>query len=384
MQYIFWSIVFIFLWMYILYPLFLIGLSKIKKNRQVKEDIIENDNDLPRVSMIICAHNEEKVIEDKIRNLLKSDYPKDKLEIIIASDNSTDNTNEIVKRYSNKGIILYEAQERKGRANVQNEAFKTSKGDIIAFSDANSMWDEKALRILVSNFKNKSVAYVTGKLVYVNDVENVTSYSESLYWKFDLLLRKLESKIHSITAGNGAIYAVKREYFREIDILYSHDFEFPNLMVSLGKRSIFDERAKVFEKAGENTNDEFNRKVRMFSRAWHKIINHFNIFSPFKMGLTYSLFMISHRLFRYASGLLHFILLVMNIFLAKQNIYLMLLVPHLFIYLLAIVGHVTNSKRKIVYIPYYYFVFQYATFLGFFKAITGNVKPFWQKAESTR
>lgn len=343
-----------------------------------------SEHKYPKVSFIISAYNEEKVIEKKLANTLQLDYPKEKLEIIVASDHSNDRTHEIVRQFKSDGVRLFVATKRRGKTNVQNEVVRIATGEILVFSDANAMWDQNAIIRLVAAFNDPKIGYVAGRLEYINSDSNVTSYSESLYWKYDLLLRTFESQIYSITAGNGAIYAVRKEDYEFVDPMYTHDLEFPHLMVEKGKRAIYDDNALAFEKAGETLNDEFKRKVRMFGRNWQRMLTNLNMFNPLKVGLLYSIFMISHKLLRYFLPFLHIALMIANIMLISQRHYLVLLIFHILFYVFALIGFVTRTHSKLFYIPLYYVTFQYTELLGFIRFITGGNKAYWEKAESTR
>lgn len=382
-HYIFYTSLFLLIWSYILYPIFLKLLIFIKFRRKTA---FEFNFELPSVSLIIVAHNEEKVIKRTLQNVLKLNYPKNKLSIIVASDYSTDETNNIVNSFKSCGVKLYVTKERKGRANAHNEACKTVSTDIIAFSDANSIWHEDALMYLVDNFRDKKVGFVTGRLIYTNTKGNNTSSSEGIYWNYELMLRNLESNLKSITAGNGAIYAIRKSIYEPINILYSHDFEFPSMVVSKGFNAIYDSRAIAEEKAGETANDEFKRKKRMFGRAWHKIIRNFWIFNPVKVGVLYSIFMLSHRLLRYSTGLLQIVIFVSNVAILviypKNIFFSLLLMLQIVFYFLSLIGKYFNSK--LTFICYYFNLFQLSTLIGFYKAITNQVQPFWQSPQSTR
>lgn len=377
----FTTILFLLFWSYFIYPVFLKFLYYIG----IRRNVFFIDNfELPSVTLVIVAHNEENVIKERLENALKLNYPTSKLQIIVASDFSTDKTNEIVKSYSSEGVFLYKTKERKGKANAHNEVCEIINSEIIAFSDANSLWETDALHNLVLNFKDQNVGYVTGKLEYVNTNENGTSNSEGLYWRYELWLRRLESDVLSITAGNGAIYAIRREVYEPINILYNHDFEFPSLVKKKGLYSIYDNTAIAKEKAGETSDDEYKRKVRMLGRTWHKIINDFSIFNPFKVGLLYSLFMFSHRLIRYSTGLLQLIIFITNFFILEMGtIFQVFIVLQTFFYLFSILG-AYYKRNRIIYFMYYFNLFQFATLVGFTKALLNNVKPFWESPQTTR
>ena len=375
------SIIVLGLWTYCFYPLFLYFVSVFYKN---KHDVSASYN--PKVSIVVVAHNEEKVIENTIKSCLKQNYPKDKFEVVIASDHSTDRTNEIAQLYSDKGVRLVKTQERKGRANAHNEACSTISSEVIAFCDANTIWEENTLSELVLSLSDSRVGFVTGQLAYVNVEDNRVSNSEGVYWKYELLLRKLESSVSSITAGNGAVYAIKKECYESIDPLYSHDIVLPSMVVKKGMKSIYNERAMAYEYAGETTEDEYARKVRMFGRAWHFILRNSQVFNPFNVGLLYSICMVSHRFLRYCSGLLQFAFFVVStsLFLFDYSVIsAALFFAQCLFYILIFISK--NGKLgRVMYTLFYLNIFHLATLVGFYNAITNKVKPFWLSPQSTR
>lgn len=383
MKILFWSFVFLIVYTMIGYPVLLKVLDKILPHKKINI----NTNYSPTVTVIVPAHNESKVIENKILNLLNLNFDDKKLDIIIASDNSTDNTNEIVRsyelRYPDK-VSLYVVKERKGKTNAQDESVKQAKGEIIVFTDANSMLDCNSVNQLVSSLSDDNVGYVTGKLVYTNSQENMTSESESSYWEIDLSMRKIESDLSSITAGNGSIYAVRRKDYIEINPIYSHDSIFPPKFVISGKRAIYNEKAVAFEKAGESDGDEFQRKVRMARTII--MINFIDVskYNIFKHGL-FTLFYFSHRSLRNNLYLMHLIAFLLNLFLAastKSIIFILLFLIQLTIYLISFLG--CQSENRYIKFVSYYVMTIFAQLIGAVKEISGKSKPFWEKAESTR
>jgi len=299
------------------YPILLELLNKFIHKKQVKFD----DSYRPSVSIIVPAHNEESVIEKKILNLLSLDYEANKLEIIVASDNSTDTTNEIVNQYVARFpeiVKLHVVKERKGKTNAQDEAVEVAQGEIIVFTDANSMLEKNSVTELVLSLSNSEIGYVAGKLVYTNNSVNSTSESESTYWDLDLRMRKIESDLASITAGNGSIYAVRKKEYMKINPIYSHDSIFPPKFVNLGKKAFYNEKAIAFEKAGETDNDEFNRKIRMSRKIIMINFIDLNKYNFFDHGL-FTLFYISHRTLRNNLYLMHVIVFITNLFLAIDS-----------------------------------------------------------------
>lgn len=363
-------------------PISLLLINKFFK----KDKLIIDKNYIPKVSIIIPAHNEEKVIKTKLENLCSLNYPKSKYEIIIASDNSTDNTNNIVSSFINKlrdiDMRLYKVNERKGKTNAQNEAVKISRGEIIIFSDANSILDKEALRELVSYFNNKDISYVAGRLVYINEFSSDSSQAENSYWNYDLMMRECESNISSITAGNGAIYAVRKEDYIDIDPIYCHDSMFPIKFATMGKKSKYSKKALAFEKAGETVEDEFKRKVRMARKNLAMCYSDMKKYNPFKCGW-FSYFYFSHRYLRNSLWIFHTLIFISNLFLINSSkFYLLVFIGQVVFYLLAIWGVKLNNK--IIYLFYYYSITILAQARGAINELSGKSKPFWEKAESTR
>jgi cellulose synthase/poly-beta-1,6-N-acetylglucosamine synthase-like glycosyltransferase len=378
-------LVFLILWCYFLYPVYLVVLNKFKVNRNEPID----ENYAPSVSIVIVAHNEEKVIEKTILSCLKQNYCRAQLEIVVASDHSTDATIEIAKKYKDSGVRIVQTKDRKGRANAHNEACETITSDVIAFCDANTIWEEDTVENLVTSLAYSNVGYVSGKLSYINPDDNHVSHSEGLYWRYELMLRKLESSSSSITAGNGAVYAIKRNCYEAIDPLYSHDIVLPSMVVKKGLRSVYNPDALAYERAGETTSDEYARKVRMFGRAWHFMYKNMDVFNPFKVGISYSIFMISHRFLRYSAGLLQAMILFLSILIlllgydGSSVIFNIFMLAQVLFYVLVLLGKtmILGSKG---YQLYYFNLFHLATLVGLFNALTNKIKPFWLSPQSTR
>lgn len=382
LQILFWMAAFIIAWANVGYPLTIILIGKIinKKNRKL-------DNYEPTVTIMIVAHNEEKVIEEKLKNVLKVDYPKDKIEILVSSDNSTDKTNAIVEKFikshRNSNIRLYKVQERKGKTNAQNEAAKTVKSEILVMTDANAMLKEDSIKEIVSSF-DENVAYVSGKLMYSNSNDNLTSNTENVYWDLDTKVREIESNIQTITAGNGAIYACKTNDYHNFNPIQCHDSAMPLYYSLQGKRAIANHNAIAYEKAGENDGDEFKRKVRMSRIVLGSILPSFKILNVFKYKW-FTFFYLGHRTSRYLLWLSHIVFFITNLFLLNTSyIYIVTFIMQMIIYLLAIAKNIFNINNKVFNFCSYYFMTIIAQFIGVFKTITGQNKPFWEKAESTR
>lgn len=384
MEVIYWLSGFLIVFGMIGYPLSLLILDKAYR----KSYNIKDYNYLPTVTLLIVAHNEEKVIKDKLENVLHIEYPEDRIEILVSSDNSTDNTNKIVRNFIEehriRNIRLYEVRERKGKTNAQNEAVKVATGEILILTDANAMLDKRSVIELVASFSSDDISYVTGRLVYSNSDEQWTSDSESTYWDLDLKMRDIEARIQTITAGNGALYACRRDEYVDFEPIKCHDLSMPIHYALNGKRAICNHDAKAYEKAGECVEDEFKRKVRMARTIWADILPDIRILNVFKYKW-FTYFYLGHRTCRYLLAMLHVILFISNIFVCKEGgFYLLTLIGQVLVYAAALIKSKTNVSNRIINMSYYYCITLCAQLNGAYNQAMGKSRPFWEKAESTR
>lgn len=382
--FIFYFNFFLIIWGMIGYPLSLRLLRWVYRNRTLKKDYTYQ----PTVTVMVVAHNEEKVICEKLNNIINLEYPKDKIKFLIASDNSTDETNDLVKTFIKNNpkhnVRLYEVKERKGKTNAQNEAQKTVESEILVMTDANSMLEVNAVTELVSAFTANDISYVSGRLTFTNKNHSDVTNSENQYWDIDTKMRKVESDIQTITAGNGAIYACRNADYYDFDPIKSHDSNMPRYYALKGKRALYNPEAIAYEKAGENIEDEFKRKVRMNRGILRSILPDFRIFNMFKYRW-YSFFYFGHRTCRYLLWLSHLIVFITNaIVITEHWFYVIIFIGQILFYLLALVKLFGSSNNKYLSLIYYYCVTLIAQWCGVYNIVTGEAKPFWEKAESTR
>src|SRR6478672_2744015 len=216
----------------------------------------------PTVTLVVAAYNEETVIARRLENLLALDYPPEKLRIVVTSDASTDRTEEIALQYPGVSVV---SNPRGGKVAAQDRAVRQTDSDLIAFSDANATWAPDALRRLVRPFSDPAVGYVCGQLKIVDgDGRN----KEGVYWRYELSVRDAESRLSSVTGGNGSIYAVRRSDYVEVDPRYGHDLSLPYRMVQKRRRAVYEPAAVAFEKPTPTNETEYRRKVRMFEHCW--------------------------------------------------------------------------------------------------------------------
>jgi cellulose synthase/poly-beta-1,6-N-acetylglucosamine synthase-like glycosyltransferase len=252
----------------------------------------------PTVSVIVPAYAEETVIAERVRNLKALTYPRDRVEIIVACDGSPDATAE---RAREAGADVVLELPRGGKIQAQDRAVATSNSEIVAFSDANVSWEPGALDALVAPFADPRVGYVCGE---VHLVDQRGTNQEGLYWRYEMAVRALESSLSSVTGGNGAIYATRRESYLIVEPIMGHDLSFPFNMVKRGWRAVYAPGARASEPMVPTIEGEFQRKRRMMSHTW-PIVLRGGLLSPRGYDPGYALMVVSHRVLRYLSPFLH-------------------------------------------------------------------------------
>ena len=381
LQILFWIAAFCIAWPMAGYNISLKILSKLRSPQPLSKTAYKFS-----VTVMIVAHNEEKVIQSKLENVINNDYPKNRIKYLIASDNSDDKTDLIVRRFIEEHpeleMTLYTSKEHKGKTNAQNEAQELVDTEILVMTDANSMFKKDAISELVSSFSDNSIAYVCGTLLYTN-LDNLTAGSESSYWDRELQMRLIESNIKTITAGNGAIYACRNSEYIKLPPIECHDGGWPYRYGMAGKRAIFNERAIAYEKAGESDEDEYRRKVRMNRAIFQSIRNGLMALNIFRHGW-FSYFYFGHRTTRYLLWLNHLIILASSIGLAYWGGWFWKGVFFLqaMFYLTGFVGKF--SRNKYFHMVYYYCMTVVAQWNGVFNSVTGKSRATWESAASTR
>jgi cellulose synthase/poly-beta-1,6-N-acetylglucosamine synthase-like glycosyltransferase len=370
---VFWGSLGAIAWAHVGYPLAAAGLARWRPRPVAKDDV------LPTVSVIVAARDEDSVIERRIRNLLELDYPSELIEIVVASDASTDATDAVVERLARRERrVRLLPCPRGGKVQAQNLAVRRTTGEIVAFSDANALWAPEALRALVRSFADPEVAYVCGQL-RLQAPEGTNR--EGAYWRYEVWLRGRESALGSVTGGNGAIYALRRSDYVEVDARYGHDLALPYLMVQRGRRAVYEPSAHAFEKPSRDLEDEYRRKVRMFEHCW-LILLEGRLMRD--VPPVYLAQLISHRVLRYASGLAHLLLAVTSVALAGQGgIYRTSLAAQLAGLGLAMAGRMRAPVPGAT-LAYYYLLVTQATVVALVRYLRFGVPAVWDKAEGSR
>jgi cellulose synthase/poly-beta-1,6-N-acetylglucosamine synthase-like glycosyltransferase len=374
LEIVFWASLGALAWTHIGYPAAIAALARLRPRPPRRAPI------LPVVTLIVPAHNEEDVIERKLENVLQLDYPSDQLEVVVASDDSVDATHDIVAGFEPRGVRLIRC-ERGGKVAAQDRAVRESAGEIVAFGDANVEWDTDALRELVAPFADPAVGMACGQVRLVNPSGGTNQ--EGVYWRYEMWLRARESLVHSMTGSNGAIYAVRREAYREVDPRFGHDLSFPYLMVQSGYRAVYEPRARATENMTTDIEDEFRRKVRMFEHAWLMLFR--GRMFRLRVGPVYWVELVSHRLLRYWSGPLHVVLLASSALLASTGtVYAVALGIQLAGLALVGISILARGRIRALRILHYYLLVTLATVIALGGYLRRGVPATWDKAAGTR
>ena len=333
----------------------------------------------PMVTLIISAYNEEKVIQKKIENSLALDYPRNRIEIVVASDGSNDSTNFIVRKFKCDGVKLMDSIGRHGKTYVQNKATEEANGEVLVFSDSNAFYEVNALKELMKNFNDKTVGAVSGCLKYYSNIESSDSSKvEGIYWKYENFLKMNESASGSVIGANGSIYAIRKECYVPLKEDLISDFVEPLKVVEKGYRVIYDENAVSRESVSENMKIEFNRKQRILLRSYAGLWHMRKLLNPFKYGF-FSIQLISHKLLRWFAFFPVVVLFVTNIFLLQRSFfYYYLFLGQVFFYGAAFLKVFSKNNNKITKFPFYFCSINFAAFLAFCEFLKGKRKIIWE------
>ena len=334
-------------------------------------------DELPTVSVIVAAYAEERVIARRVANLRALDYPADRVQVIVACDGSPDDT---VRLAREAGADLVLDLPRAGKIRAQDAGVARASGEIVAFSDANALWEPDALRALVTPFlADHRVGYVCGDVRFVNEAG---TNQEGLYWRYEMLIRALESRVCSVTGGNGAIYATRREDYLVVDPIMGHDLSFPFNMVKRGRRAVYAPGAHARERMVPSIEGEFARKRRMMSHGWPIMLRggmlDLGAYRP-----VYALMIVSHRVLRYASPFLHALLLATSLALLGDG-RLYLLATALQVALLAAALLAPRLRSRPALIARYYVLTTASLAAGLVDWLREGTSAGWEPAAGTR
>ena len=373
----FWFSIAVIFYSYIGFVLLLICVGWLRKHRVKKAKIT------PLASLIITAYNEEGNIARKLKNSLELDYPAEALEIIVASDGSDDQTDTIVESYAGSGIRLI-SLPRRGKIFAIDEAVKQAWGEILVFSDANTLYHPQSLRKLAANFADPEVGGVCGNQVHLKEESrDHTGRGETLYWNYDKWLKHLETLTGSIISADGAIYAIRRSLYRfPASTAVTDDFAISTGVIARGYRLVYEKEALAFEKPSAGAEQEFSRKVRIMNRGLRGVFLRKSLLNPFRYGF-YSLVLFTHKLLRRLVPFFLLNLLIMSMMLSGvSTLYLSAFLVQLVFYTWAGIGYLFRKtalgRWKIFYIPYFYCLANAAALIAILNLFRGKRIERWQ------
>ena len=337
----------------------------------------------PTVTVIITAYNEEAVIRTKIENTLMIEYPKDKLEILVASDGSSDNTDAIVRDCASQGVLLFRQEGRLGKTATQNAAVERARGEIILFSDATSMYQPNILRAIVPNFADPSVGCVAGKLIYVDDSNSNVGTGAKSYWNYETFLKENESLACSLIGVSGCVYAVRKEAYVPMYPEACSDFLIATLLYRQGLRTVYEPSAICAEQTNQKTGTEMRMRVRVISQTFTDLWRNREMLNPLKAGF-YSIQLLSHKLLRYAVPIFLVCAFVSSAVLATSSIlFAIIFAIQIVFYLTAWAAWVLEKygrKSSILAVPLYFVLANIASVAGFYKFVAGERYASWEPA----
>jgi cellulose synthase/poly-beta-1,6-N-acetylglucosamine synthase-like glycosyltransferase len=370
----FWSSVALILYAHLGYPLLLALMSRLRGRQEFRWP---QEAPLPSVSVIVPAYAEEDVIERRIANLREEIvFPRAKLEVIVACDGSPDRT---PQRARESGADLVLELPRGGKVRAQDAAVRRARGEILAFSDANAKWAADALMELIKPFADPRVGYACGEVQLLG--EDGTN-QERLYWRYELAMRAGESRLRSVTGGNGAIYATRREAYVEVDPVMGHDLSFPFTLVKRGWLALYNPAAVASEKMVPSLEGEFARKRRMMAHTWPIVIRG-GLLSPRGYGPLYGFMIFSHRVLRYASPFLHLLALGTSIALIGHDwVYTAAVAVQGAVLIAALAAGIGPWRPLLV--ARYYVLTTASLMVGLWDWLRHGTAPGWEPAEGTR
>jgi cellulose synthase/poly-beta-1,6-N-acetylglucosamine synthase-like glycosyltransferase len=366
---------------YVGYPLVIYVISRLFARPVRKADI------LPRVSLIITAYNEERDIAAKLDNTLALDYPANKLEVIVASDCSSDRTDEIVRGYAGRGVRLHRRPERLGKSVAQNHAVKVATGEILVFSDATTMYAPDAVRRIVRSFADPQVGCVAGQLIYVDNAVTAVGQGCRSYWNYEKFIKESESRAGSLIGVSGCLYAVRRSSYARLALDMSSDFVIASEIHLQGLRTVYECDAIAMEDTNKHSRDEFRMRVRIIEQTFSALHRYRAVLNLSEHGL-FAFQLISHKVMRYAVPVFLILVLAANLPLASESIFFRLtLAAQAAFYLAAAAGWLgerIGSRLGPLALPYYFALANASSLAAFVHFLRGKAHVLWEPIRESR
>jgi cellulose synthase/poly-beta-1,6-N-acetylglucosamine synthase-like glycosyltransferase len=375
MQVSFWAGAALLFYTYAGYPLLLALVSRLRSRP------IRRAECMPFVSVIITAYNEERDLAAKLENTLALDYPTDKLEIIVASDCSTDRTDEIAKEFASRGVRLYRQAERLGKTSAQNAAVERARGEIILFSDATTLYNADVLRAMLPNFADATVGCVAGRLVYVDPERSSVGQGARSYWGYETFLKHHESRICSLIGASGCLYAVRRSAYVPMYPEACSDFLIATKMMEQGLRAIYEPAAVCTEETNKRTDKELRMRVRIITQTFTDLWRHRAMMNPLRSGF-YAVELISHKVMRYMVPLFLLLVFISSAALAPRSLfYALVALAQICFYAAAALSWLMEKAgwhNRLLALPQYFVLANLASLVAFYKFLSGERYARWE------
>lgn len=379
----FWVSALLLAYVYFGYPILLLLISGMRSKYQ--QPVIGHHSNKPSVVLIISAFNEEAVIEQKLHNAVSLNYPPEKLEIVVVSDASNDRTDGIVSNFTDERVSLLRMAQRSGKSLGLNQAVAQSDSEIIVFTDANAIFESDALLKLVRHFGNPSVGVVTGQQRYYESGVTGEPTEEGLYWRYESWLKQLESRTGTLVGGDGAIMAIRRELFSDLDEDDLSDYILPMKISMQAYINVYESEAVCYEEQADTYNKEFKRKIRIVNRAWRATLKCRSVLNLFRFGAL-SLKVWSHKVLRWFCAPFMAIVMATNSLLFLENFfYLVSFTAQIVFYALALIGFCMRkgNPTSIFSIPYFFCSTNLAALIGIVQNTLGRSYVTWNTPRAT-
>ena len=371
---IFWIAAAAIAYTYAGYALLLILVSTFSSKDVIRGDLT------PAVTVVIAAYNEEHALAEKLENTLSLDYPESKLEIIVASDFSTDRTDEIARSFEPRGIKLHRQPERLGKTAAQNAAVEKASGDILLFSDATTYYRSDVLRMLVPSFADESVGCVTGTVIFDGAADSAVSRGTRSYWSYEFLLKKHESAITSLIGVCGCMYAVRKSAYLPLYNEACSDFLIATTMVKQGLRAVYEPSAVCVEEPNAKGSKELEARVRIVTQTLADLWRNRDVLNPLRNGF-YAVQLLSHKVMRYLVPLFLIAMLVASGALAWNNLfYAVVFIGQVCFYTAAALAFLVarlGGNSRLLAIPQYFVITNIACVVAMVKFIRGERYARW-------
>ncbi len=388
----FWCLLFVVFYTYIGYGILLIVLVKIKSLFANERNAYNRDYE-PEITLLIAAYNEKDYVAAKVKNSLELDYPKDKLKLVWITDGSDDGTPDLLAKYTE--VAVFHESARNGKIGAINRAMKFVKTPIVVYSDANTMLGNDAIRRIVYLFSNPEIGCVSGeKRIASKDADTASGAGEGIYWKYESLLKRYDFKLNSVVGAAGELFAIRTELHQDVE----RDTLLDDFIISLriamkGYKIGYDPDAYAMESASANVKEELKRKIRIAAGGIQSIVRLKALLNPFKYKIL-SFQYISHRVLRWTLAPLSMILIfLLNAYFAVHqnfaynNFYTLLFGLQLLFYFAALLGWFLQNREikvKLLFIPYYFFIMNYAVVMGFFRYLKRSQSVNWERAKRAK